>query len=107
MAAPDLNDYLALFRLYGGNLGAAYRATNDERYRLLFEQLCHLLAQASAFNGSLPEPFRRTARAYLADDPDTVASMLQPENRNFMISDISDYIDLLARRRGGEQAAKM
>ena len=60
MPGPDLADYTELFGLYAKDLGAAYLEPEDERYRLLFDQLCRLLAKPSAFNLSLPEPFRRT-----------------------------------------------
>jgi hypothetical protein len=99
MTDPRLDDYLELFRLYGDGLGEAYLEPEDERYRLLFEQFCRLLAQSSPFNATLPEPFRLTAKRYQAGDPATVAHMQVPENRNFMLSDLNDYLDL--RRRMG------
>jgi len=96
---PDLDDYFALFRLYGGDLGEAYRQPDDERYRLLFEQVCHLLLKPSAINLRLPEPFRLTAQRYLAEEPETVAQMRDPANRNFMLSDLHDILHLLRRQR--------
>lgn len=99
MSKPDLDDYIALFSLYGCGLGEAYLEPEDERYRLLFEQMCHLLAQPSSFNLTLPEPFRVTAKAYLAGDEAVTAHMRMAENRNFMISDVSDFIELGALRR--------
>ena len=48
------------------DFGDVYQATEDERYRLLFEQVCHLLVQPSAFNQAMPQEFRATARQWLA-----------------------------------------
>lgn len=94
MPLPDLKDYLALFTLYQEDLGTAYLGPPDDRYRLLFDQVCRLLVQPSPFNLRLPDPFRQTAHRYLAGDPDTVAHMTNPENRNFMLSDLFDFIEL-------------
>lgn len=97
MTQPTLDDYLALFRLYGGDLGSIYLEPADERYRLLFDQVCRLLIRPSEFNLDLPPPFRRTAELYLAGDETTLATMRDPENRQFMLSDLSDYLDLQRR----------
>lgn len=94
---PDLKDYADLFRLYGDDLHKAYLQPDDDRYRLLFDQLCRLLAQGSVFNLSLPQPFRITAQRYLAGDAAVVAQMSDPQNRHFMVSDVVDYIDLQRR----------
>jgi len=91
---PDLDDYMALFERYGTDFGAAYLEPEDERFRLLFDQLCRMLAQASRFNLDLPEPFRTTAHRYLAGDEITIAHMRLAENRHFMLSDLYDYIRL-------------
>lgn len=95
---PDLDDYLALLQLYGGDLGQAYLEPDDERYRLLFEQVCHLLVLPSQVNLRLPEPFRATAERYLAGDARVVAHMRHPANQHFMLSDLSDYLHFLGRQ---------
>ena len=99
---PRASDYLALFAQYRGDdapldFGDAYLAPEDERYRLLFEQVCHLLQHASAFNRAMPQEFRRTARLYLRGDTATVTRMRQPEMRHFMLSDLYDYVSLCSR----------
>jgi hypothetical protein len=94
---PDLDDYSELFKRYGRDFGNAYLEPEDERFRLLFDQICRLLAQPSRFNLGLPEPFRTTAHRYLAGDEVTIAHMRVPENRHFMLSDLFDYIDLSRR----------
>jgi hypothetical protein len=86
-----------LFKRYGRDFGAAYLEPEDERFRFLFDQLCHLLAQPSHFNFGLPEPFRTTAYRYLAGDEFTVTHMRVAENRHFMLSDLFDYIHLCQR----------
>lgn len=98
---PDLDDYFSLFQLYGGDLSNAYLEPEDERYRLLFEQICHLLLKPSSVNLRLPAPFRVTAQRYLAGDVATLTQMRDPTNRNFMLSDLYDFLHLL-RRAGGE-----
>lgn len=97
MDTPDADDYMELFRLYGGDFSSVYLAEEDERYRLLFDQICKLLAKPSAFNLSLPPQFRRTAMRWLDGDPHTVTHMRVIENRHFMLSDLFDYIDLVRR----------
>lgn len=99
VSSPDLDDYLELFRLYGGDLSKAYLAPMDERYRLLFDQLCRLMARQSLFNLEIPQPFRLTAQRYLAGDDAVRRDMERPENRNFMLSDLFDFIELHRRLR--------
>lgn len=96
MHPPELSDYTALFARYG-KLSDIYMGPDDERFRLLFEQVCHLLSQPSPFNLSLPDGFVRTARQYLANDNRTVSHMRNPENRHFMLSDLFDYVELVQR----------
>ena len=96
MSTPDISDYTALFTRYG-NLSDIYMGPDDERFRLLFEQVCHLLSQPSSFNQHLPDGFVRTAKNYLAGDPRTVTHMRNPENRHFMLSDLFDYVELKRR----------
>ncbi len=100
MSKPAASDYLALFETYGKELGTAYLEPEDERYRLLFEQVCHLLTQSSAFNLSLPQEFRTTARRYLAGEAATVMQLRDPQNRHFMLSDLYDYVQLRQRMGG-------
>lgn len=102
---PDFADYFALFDLYGGDLSRAYLAPDDERYRLLFDQICHVLLKPSPVNLRLPQPFRTTAERYLAGDAVTLAHMRVPENRNFMLSDLYDVLHLLRAQSGGGAGA--
>lgn len=99
---PTASDYLALFAQYRGgdeplDFGDAYLAPEDERYRLLFDQVCHLLVHTSAFNRAMPQEFRDTARLYLKCDRAIVARMRRPEMRHFMLSDLYDYVHLCSR----------
>jgi hypothetical protein len=101
---PDLQDYLKLFRIYGEDLGSIYRETDGDRYKLLFEQVVRLLIKPSAFNRSLPEPFRMSARRYHDNDPATVKHLADPANRHFMLCDLHDLVSLkgrIARHRRG------
>jgi hypothetical protein len=73
------HDYLRLFDRWDAaagsgqprwrDFGDVYQAAEDERCRLLFEQVCHLLVQPSAFNQAMPQEFRATARQWLAGRP--------------------------------------
>jgi hypothetical protein len=76
----EASDYLALFSQYRGDSGAldfgrAYLEPEDERYRLLFDQVYRLLVNASPFTLAMPQEFRRTARLYLNGDAHAVARM--------------------------------
>ncbi len=99
---PDASDYLALFTQYRGDAGAldfgrVYLEPEDERYRLLFDQVCRLLVKPSRFTQAMPQEFRRTARLYLDGDSQTVARMRKAEMRHFMLSDLYDYVHLCSR----------
>lgn len=99
---PDADAYLDLFARYRDDTGAldfgrAYLQPEDERYRLLFDQVCHLLVQPSPFNQAMPEAFRRTAHRYLNGDRATLKHMRAPEMRHFMLSDLYDYVHLCRR----------
>jgi hypothetical protein len=94
MNHPDADDYLKLFGRYDKDFGAAYLEPQDERYRLLFEQVCQLLLQASDFNLSMPQEFRRTARQWTGGEAVTILHMGDPQNRHFMLSDLFDYVHL-------------
>ena len=94
MDKPEAQDYLKLFETYGKDFGPAYMEPEDERYRLLFDQICHLLLRASSFNLSMPQEFRISAQRYLAGDEKTVAHLRDPQNRHFMLSDLYDYVHL-------------
>lgn len=96
---PAADDYLALFEKYRGvtggrDFGEAYLEPEDERYRLLFEQVCRLLLKPSAFNYAMPREFRRTAALYVAGDAAMLARMRSAEMRHFMLSDLYDYAHL-------------
>ena len=97
---PDSDDYLALFGRYKEDFGDVYMDPEDERFRLLFDQICRMLTQPSAFNLSLPAQFRTTAFRYLDGDAQTVAHMTNVENRHFMLSDLFDYIHLVKTMGG-------
>ena len=104
---PELEDYTQLFRVYGEDLGSLYREPDDDRYAFLFEQVIRLLIRPSAFNLSLPEPFRLSAHRYHRGDPVTVAHLGDPVNRHFMLCDLHDLIMLkggLALKRKGNKA---
>ncbi len=94
MNHPDADDYMKLFGCYDKDFGPAYLEPEDERYRLLFEQVCQLLLPVSDFNLSMPQEFRRTAQQWSNGDPATLAHMGDPQNRHFMLSDLYDYIHL-------------
>jgi hypothetical protein len=99
---PDADDYLRLFLQYGRDISGVYLEEVDEagdRYRLLFEQVCALLVQASSFNLAMPQEFRRTAARWARGELATVAQMADPELRHFMLSDLHDYVHL-ARATG-------
>lgn len=105
MMSPDARDYLALFGNYrdetgGRDFGSVYLEAEDERYRLLFEQVCRLLLKPSPFNRALPQEFRRTARRYVDGDPATLAHMRSAEMQHFMLSDLFDYVHLSSRLGG-------
>lgn len=103
---PTADDYLRLFGRWEGLLrsdvgpddgrdfGDVYKAAEDERYRLLFEQVCHLLVQASPFNLAMPQEFRRTARQWIDGEPATLHHMGEVQHRHFMLSDLYDYVHL-------------
>ncbi len=91
---PTLDDYVRLFEAYGDDISAIYLKPNDTRYEFLFEQAARLLSRPSAFNDTIPKPFRVTAKNYLAGDEKTVRHMGYPENRHFMLSDLYDFVML-------------
>lgn len=91
---PKAADYLALFERYGKDFGPAYLEPEDERYRLLFDQICRLLIQSSEFNRAMPQEFRLSAQRYLTGDKETLAHLRDPQNRHFMLSDLYDYVHL-------------
>lgn len=92
--APTAADYLQLFGRYARDFGPVYLDPDDERYRLLFEQVCQALVRVSSFNLAMPQEFRRTAQAWLDGDAATRAHMGDPQNRHFMLSDLYDYVHL-------------
>ncbi len=40
---PDSDDYLAIFGRYKEDFGDVYMDPEDERFRLLFDQICRML----------------------------------------------------------------
>ena len=97
---PDAESYLALFSRYRRDFRDVYLDPEDERFRFLFDQICHMLRRASSFNLGLPEQFRTTALRYLDGDATTASHMLDPENRHFMLSDLFDYVHLVEKAGG-------
>ncbi|MEY4579776.1 MAG: hypothetical protein RL701_4479 [Pseudomonadota bacterium] len=102
--SPDASDYMKLFARYRDDAGDAardfgkvYLEPEDDRYRLLFEQICHLLVKISPFNLQMPQAFRHTAQRYLNSDPKTLAHMRTPQMQHFMLSDFYDYAHLCER----------
>jgi len=102
--SPNASDYMKLFAQYRDDLGIGardfgqvYLEPEDERYRLLFEQVCRLLVRVSMFNLEMPQAFRRTAQAYLNADPKTLGHMRTAQMRHFMLSDLYDYVHLCER----------
>ena len=103
VSSPELDEYLSLFERYRErtqvDFGRTYLEPEDERYRLLFDQICRLLVRVSRFNLEMPQEFRRTAHRYLSGEPTTAGRMGTPAMRHFMLSDLYDYLCL--RRMGG------
>ncbi|MEW5837251.1 MAG: hypothetical protein AB1717_00230 [Pseudomonadota bacterium] len=91
---PELADYVHVFQRYGENLSAIYLQEDDERYAFLFAQVVRMLIKPSAFNLSLPEPFRISAHRYCHGDAVTVKHLSAAANRNFMLCDLHDFIML-------------
>lgn len=79
------------------DFGQVYLEPEDERYRLLFDQVCQLLIKVSFFNVSMPQEFRHTAQLYRAGDANVVARMRTAQLRHFMLSDLYDYVHLCHR----------
>jgi hypothetical protein len=100
MDEPGAKDYLKLYETYGKDFGPAYLEPEDDRYRLLFDQICRLLVVPTPFNLSMPQEFCSTAKRYLAGDEKTVAHLRDPQNRHFMLSDLYDYVHLRLRMGG-------
>jgi len=99
---PELDDYLALFRPYGHDVGDLYQAPDDDRYLLLFERAMRLLVRPSPFNLSLPEPFRVAALQWRDAHSGTRRHFGYPANRHFLLADLHDLIMLkggLGRQR--------
>lgn len=92
---PDAKTYLTLFQMYGDDIQNAYLEPDDPRYDLLFEQVVRLLTRPSPFNMRLPRPFVTVAHRYLDGNPDTVRHLKDPDNRNFMVSDLYDVVQLM------------
>jgi hypothetical protein len=102
--SPSSHDYMKLFTRYRDDVGEgardfgqAYMEPEDDRYRLLFEQMCHLLVRDSEFNRRMPQEFRHTAQRYLEGDAKTTLQMRAAQMRHFMLSDLYDYVHLCER----------
>lgn len=96
MDHPDLDDYIKLFGLYDGE---KLHAAEAEGIELLFEQAVRMIVRPSEFNHRLPLPFIEAADNYLNGDPATRKHFQYEENRQFMLSDLYDFIQLQALRR--------
>jgi hypothetical protein len=93
MGYPDAEDYLHCFNLYGKDISSIYlEEEQDGRYEFLFERILRMLIQPSPFNLKIPAPFILTARKYLSGDQEARSYMSQPEKRNFMLSDLYDFV---------------
>lgn len=106
---PNVTDYLQLFDAYGKDLGKLYEEPEDDRYKLLFEQVVRLLIKPSSYNRSLPAPFRDSARRYYHGDQRTTAHLSEPAVRHFMLCELHDIIMLkggLKVRREDKESAK-
>ncbi len=97
---PRLDDYLHLFALYPGvEFWSARPQADGDPYLLLFRQVMRYMAMESAFNTDLPSPFRKAARGYMDGAPDLRRHFQAPDNRNFLLSDLLDWLHLQQRRR--------
>lgn len=92
---PERHDYQALFELYPGvEFWRSEARGRDDPYLFLFHQVMTLLARESAFNRTLPAPFRETATRYAAGEPDVVRHFQGADNRVFLLSDLQDWLRL-------------
>ncbi|GAB6041098.1 hypothetical protein [Endothiovibrio diazotrophicus] len=98
MKAPKIDDYLALFRLYEGALKEPVEP-RGERFELLFDQVIRLLHSPSPLNNEIPFPFRDVARRFSDNDAATVEHFRYDENRQFFLSDLYDFLHLLAAKK--------
>jgi len=86
---------MRLLRLYD----AALREPTEprgSRFELLFARVMGLLHRDSAFNRTLPAPFLDVARRIARGDAATVEHFSYDENRQFLLSDLYDYLALRA-----------
>ena len=98
MRPPEIDDYLALFRLYGDALDTPSEP-GGQRFALLFDQVVRLLMAQSPLNSELPAPFLDVARHYRHHDPATLDHFRYDENRHFFLSDLYDLLRLKAAAR--------
>lgn len=99
MGYPDAEDYLHCFEIYGDDIRTMYLDHDEGRYEFLFERILRMLIQPSQFNTVIPDPFKNTARKYLSGDVEARTYMNDPEKRNFMLSDLYDFVLLQHRIR--------
>ncbi|NVK18848.1 MAG: hypothetical protein HWE30_09145 [Methylocystaceae bacterium] len=92
MSYPGAEDYLHCFSLYGDDIRTMYLDHDEGRYEFLFERILRMLIQQSSFNTKIPLPFKITARKILSGDPEARSYMSDPEKRNFMLSDLYDFV---------------
>ncbi len=97
MSYPDVTDYLHCFEIYGEDIRTIYLDHEEGRYEFLFERILRMLIMQSTFNATIPAPFKTTARKYLSGDMETRTYMNNPEKRNFMLSDLYDFVLLQHR----------
>ena len=92
---PDADDYLRLFGAVRERDCADLAPGGDgERFSLLFEQVCRMLARASRFNLAMPPELRRAAARWLSGDAEAIAQLSDPQRRHLMLSDVHDYAHL-------------
>ncbi len=94
MSYPNAEDYLHCFEIYGDDIQNIYLDHEEGRYEFLFERVLWMLIQQSTFNTKIPAPFKITARKYLSGDQEARSYMNDPEKRNFMLSDLYDFVML-------------
>lgn len=98
MKPPTIDDYLGLLRLYDQALREPVEP-RGERFTLLFDQVMRLLTRRSGINDEIPAPFRQVARRIGDNDAATVEHFRYDENRQFLLSDLYDFLQLIDTQR--------
>ncbi|WP_085441326.1 hypothetical protein [Magnetofaba australis] len=94
-----LDAYLKLFELYPDvEFWQTKPQKGSDAYEFLFRQVMEMMARHSTFNTSLPLPFRETAKRYVAGDAVTLKHFRDSDNRNFLLSDLKDWLRLAQQK---------